>query len=664
MAEQFILNNTFRILHSEELPDFEKTGVEAFAAERLEEDDTGKKYMALVGINTQPPRLMEAERMSRMLAEYMLPLQEYGLIVDNKGAERPTLVYEQPGGKVVSSSKDTRPAMKEVELRDTVVKPILATLREYHARDMTHRSVRPDNMFYSTEDSHFILGDALMNPPGSDQPAWVETIENASTHPLGRGRGVAQDDMYNFGATVLYFALGECPTVNMEKDKLVLEKIDEDSFTALMGKHVVSRSVENLIAGLLNDDPTFRWTLEDVDNWVKKAQSVPRQMRRTRRASRPFPFGGFNHLTVKSLAYGFSRDFMSGIDAITSKALDRWVRRSVGDEKLADEIEEVVGLTLSNNPNKTQKDNVMAKVLILMDRAGPLYHSDFSFNIDGIGPLYHQLLHEPEKLEVLTDMIQKKYPILWLETRTAEHPVDQTQVKQYDTLSNYRVKKGAGFGKERVLYDLNPNLPCQSPIVSKFYVTDTVRLLQVLDIVYGAENAPNSLIDNHIIAFLASKHRTEIKDVHLLAIHNNTDMDKQNFALVRLLGKAQMFTNVGPLPGLCKRISKMLRPTIEGVKNIERKKRMMKMLEQATQSGDINRVLAVTENEPERMRDRNEFRGAVQEFTNVSLELDRLEKERENKKKVAQFRGEQIAVSIASIIAAFLILMLLSSQFS
>ena len=60
---------------------------------------------------------------------------------------------------------------------------------------------------------------------------------------------------------------------------------------------------------------------------------------------------------------------------------------------------------------------------------------------------------------------------------------------------------------ERLVYDLNPNLPCMSKFLSNEY------LISELDVVVDIENTlinkgssyDKIMIDNHIIAFLASK---------------------------------------------------------------------------------------------------------------------------------------------------------------
>ncbi len=40
---------------------------------------------------------------------------------------------------------------------------------------------------------------------------------------------------------------------------------------------------------------------------------------------------------------------------------------------------------------------------------------------------------------------------------------------------------GLGFGIERMLYDLNPDMPCQSPLFAQWHVATLPALLKQLD---------------------------------------------------------------------------------------------------------------------------------------------------------------------------------------
>jgi hypothetical protein len=78
-------------------------------------------------------------------------------------------------------------------------------------------------------------------------------------------------------------------------------------------------------------------------------------------------------------------------------------------------------------------------------------------------------------------------------------------------------RSSSGEGMERVMYDLNPTLACQSSLIEAYYVIDIEQLLPALNWLAENESDVTTLIDRHISAYIAAhfdNHRgVELRDL-------------------------------------------------------------------------------------------------------------------------------------------------------
>ena len=104
--------------------------------------------------------------------------------------------------------------MSEEAISRNFIEQAVATLREMHSQGMTHRAIRPTNLFYDNPKSAqatILLGECLSAPPAMGQSAVYETPETAMAPPTGRGFGTISDDLYALGVTILALLTGKAP---------------------------------------------------------------------------------------------------------------------------------------------------------------------------------------------------------------------------------------------------------------------------------------------------------------------------------------------------------------------------------------------------------------------------------------------------------------------
>ena len=77
-----------------------------------------------------------------------------------------------------------------------IIAPIAEALAELGLKGITHRAIRPDNIYYMDEQrTRIVLGDCCTSVPAYDQPVVLESIESGMCEPSGRGSGMYVDDM-------------------------------------------------------------------------------------------------------------------------------------------------------------------------------------------------------------------------------------------------------------------------------------------------------------------------------------------------------------------------------------------------------------------------------------------------------------------------------------
>ncbi|MBT7451370.1 MAG: hypothetical protein HN793_11120, partial [Rhodospirillaceae bacterium] len=114
------------------------------------------------------------------------------------------IIYFRPlGGRVMDSLSAIREKIPEHQFPKLIIKPIADALIELGQKGITHRAIRPDNLYYMDEGRQkIVLGDCCTSVAASDQPVVLESIESGMSGVYGRGSGMYADDMYSFGVTL------------------------------------------------------------------------------------------------------------------------------------------------------------------------------------------------------------------------------------------------------------------------------------------------------------------------------------------------------------------------------------------------------------------------------------------------------------------------------
>ncbi|MEL0114456.1 MAG: hypothetical protein VW835_22225, partial [Rickettsiales bacterium] len=103
---------------------------------------------------------------------------------------------------------------------------------------------------------------------------------------------------------------------------------------------------------------------------------------------------------------------------------------------------------------------------------------------DGIGYALANAVEQGNKpvIAIVTELIQKSIAFEWFEEKILCGRTDLTlEAKNFKQLQQFLRHSGPGYGIERVLYEMNPFLPCRSEMLKTAYVYSLRDLLPTLD---------------------------------------------------------------------------------------------------------------------------------------------------------------------------------------
>jgi hypothetical protein len=181
-----------------------------------------------------------------------------------------------------------------------------------------------------------------------------------------------------------------------------------------------------------------------------------------------------------------------------------------------------------------------------------------------------------------------------------------------DDCKNYLTIKSNGYGFDRCLYELNNFLPCQSQIISNYYINNNSNLIMLLE-----ELAPktiNNIIDKNIVAFImCHSNYDHEKIVSPLKIYPEFYKNATIFNL-SILAFIQKELNIKYLPNLSKAINNDLSVVADLINNNSKKIDWMNKLEKISRSGYMPSMLQHVINTEYIKEDISGFKKAIDKY--------------------------------------------------
>jgi hypothetical protein len=563
------------------------------------------------------------------------------------------VIYYRPmGGRVMGSGAAPFKRIPDHLFAKNVIKPLSDALIELTSKGITHRAIRPDNLYYMDEArTRIVLGDCVTCVPAHDQPVSVEPIESGMATPAGRGAGNFHDDMYAFGATLLMLSVGRDTLQGVPAEEILRRKIQHGSYGTLAGEERAPVVILECLRGLLADDPDQRWKAENIDLWLAGKRLTPIQAKAEQQARRAIRIGDQEFNSIRPLSFALYTNWEKAASIITDGSLEIWLRRQFEQNNMAD----AVSLAIKNaNAMPGQKgdaqDMLIARVLMILDPRSPIRLKNLSVNLDGYGPALAVAMLRKEQLAPYADFINKglwRYYIAAQPKTGADHQQFEAVFKD---LANFLKDPAMGAGIERCVYELNEWQFCMSPLISNQYVMEVKGVLPALDSVSKAVNTKMWPIDRHVAAFLRARY-AKGTSVQLDSM-NDQRPDRATIGMLSVLAIVQWRLGPEALYGLTSWVGGLMGPVINSYQNRDKRRDLEKEIPKFVRKGNLAELYNYLDNPEERQKDAEGFNWAKTEFAAADKQIFELEHGQGERQEGAVKMGRRAGMVVALIITA------------
>ncbi len=607
--------------------------------------ERGKPRQDLIGIPVErrlPPRAPALQSLTTPIIGLLLPIA-HGAGPGPSGKQAYAVIVEAPPGPPLATNLR---AWSETELLHHVLRPAARTLIQLEARGLTHRAICPNNVFRAGSGLPVVLGAAWAAPPALHQPAISEPPYSAICVPAGRGDGTIADDVYALGVLLLTLVLGRQPLADLDDTAIIERKLEFGSYAALTENARPPPVIADLLRGMLADDPDHRPSPALL---TEPGSAAARRLaaRSPRRAQQPLLVAGRPVTSTRLLAYILAKEPPAGLQLLRIGAIDYWLRRELGDPAIAARLDEAIRGMRDENSDAV----IVMRAIAVLDPLAPLCWRTIALWPDGVGPA----LAAADDPAAIVELIMADAVGLWARTRSERYDAIALQMEA----RRYRgwITSRDGGGLERLLYFLNPLLPCASPLLAGSWVAPLADLLPALErAATTIERDKTRPVDRDIMAFVAARSDQRALDIGLVQ-HAGAGM---TVGELRLLAGLQQLCHPAPLPRLAAWVAAHVHELLAGLHSKARQAALAKRLTSLAEAGQLGSMLALVADRAEQLADAGEYQAATAELARIDAELARCRSDNAGRAEQARHWGQELAagLGLAAAAAALLIAVL------
>jgi hypothetical protein len=586
-GDRDMLAGRYRILTAQPLPELSSPYAKAFAV-RDEKDPEAALY-ALVFENGVPLRQKNITALKTFRHPALVPLLASGATEIGTASEtRQVAVLGKPGGQLLSHILEQRSdPVPESILINQFLRPLIEIVVAFSKLGISHNRIHPGNIYISGRT--VTLGECIGEPSGFSQDYIFEPIERVLTASRAKADFGPTADCYAIAMIALHLALGFPPFATINKEILIREILNNGAYQALALQWDLPVILQDLFRGLLGDSRRERWDASMLESWLGGRRFNLVMPNTARETSRGFEFNGINYFNRKSLANGMCTHWKEAKSLLADNRLARWLTIHAHRQDTADAVTRIIASGMERTP--AHEDETLARVIILLYPTGPLRYKQIAVATEAIGALLaHAFMAERhDDVRTLMQMIETDLTGFWIEQQKTSPEFTALSAKLQKVRQHLRMS-GPGFGMERCLYDLNPGLPCLSPILNKHPALTLAELMEALDAAAREKAASDEPGDAHIQAFIASRldMNREIK------LHEMQSLPKlmthPTLVMLKLLAFAQRKSGGKALQGLTHWIALKLLPLLDDMHHPSKRQKMSSDLRDAANTGSLEAV--------------------------------------------------------------------------
>ncbi|MCK5518560.1 MAG: hypothetical protein KAI61_04025 [Alphaproteobacteria bacterium] len=636
------------------LPDKERTEYASPATKAYEAKarNLGGEHFALICGCATVPRVTTIGSYKGLKSLHILRLIEAG-VIDwmPENCQKFALIYEKPAGKKMMESADAIPyKVSEDHLIPMIIAPAVKALSDFRNIDFIHGAINAENIYMSgmqgTE--RIILGDCLSSAPSLQQHPLYEMASRAVAQASGRGPGTIKDDLYALGVCVAMAARGKNFMLGKSPQQIIYEKIEHGSYGAIIGRERIPGGVSEFLRGVLNDDDDQRWSIDDAMRWLEGRHINPKPSRVILKAARPLIFREQKYLDLRSLAEGFSKNVSDAGVEIEKGQFELWLKRNFEDKALRARFDDIC-----EKEKTAPRDRWIFSVCMALDPFGPLRYKGRSIFPGGLGMALAEAIAQNEDIQIYGEMVLQQFFNDWIGQIFDELPDAAGIMSILEKSRGVLSQKMPGYGIERVLYMLDQEVACMSPILRDYFVLAPGNLLLALESISQSGTRPDTILDRHMIAFISVRERQMI-DSHLGYV-NSSNKGNQMIGIIRTLAAIQRRFFIGSVPGVGNWLISMTEPIVKLLKDHELRQKLVRAIGRLQDNGNLTALLDLVDDPILIQDDAKRFGMACREYKSLVLEKRAIESYFRKRKYFGKATGRQVAVLFSSVLSVIVI---------
>jgi hypothetical protein len=412
--------------------------------------------------------------------------------------------------------------------------------------------------------------------------------------------------------------------------------------------------------GLLIDNPENRWGFEEVLKWQNGLPNKPSGTTISHQAHRPIEFGGFNHSYPRTLAYSMALRPEESINLIRDGTIERWIKKDFMDGTLTPSFTSDLEEAKSQSERTKEADAVLlSHVVMILDPLGPIRYKSISYMPDAFGTALVAENIRGGDFKHLIESVTNQVPNIWKEINQDRPHLSHmwSEGTNYGRLRSHLQKAGYGYGIERCLYELNWDIPCQSPLFEREYILNIEDILPALNKIEQSIDPKTNPVDRHIAAFVGAR-VTKISIEPFLQEIGDPDEALQTLGALKLLASLQKQYGPDILTGLSKWIGGQMGPIIKLYQSRSTQKHLETEVPKVVRDGNLSELLELLDNPETRLTDASEYEIAIEAFRVAQDEIKKVEHDMGPNSDIALLASRKVASVTSVVIMTFVIVVM------
>jgi hypothetical protein len=640
------LDQRFEIQLDKPMEQFDSLCAKAYRARDRNHPD--RPFVALVCDPRQPIQQTMINGIQGVTNPALMSLREAGIVRLSTTKElRKVLFFDHPAGKPISALKPQLRQLHERQVIDLILAPIIDGLSAMQEKGLCHGRINADNIYFA---EHAVLGECVSEPQGLNQNDFYEPTERLLAEPLTRGSATQKSDAYALGMLAFDIMFGLEQFEGLHRHEISVALLEKGAYHCYVAHKEFSDLFTDFFRGTLTENKQERWGIDQLRAWIGGKRfnlimpSLPKE------ASRPFNFNEKDYFNCRALANAIYRNWPIANKLIRQTKLDRWLKMSAHQPERAITIENTIHYYGGEHGGIERVNNEMlSRLIIALDPSGPIRQKSIALNVDGIGLALGAYYKERDntKIRMLLDIIEQDLATYWSDMAEGDKTaLTGSTIWTLQRIRSHMGWKFYGFGMERVVYDLNPTLPCQSEWLLPYSVISISETLNVLDNLAKTCAENTSFADRQLAAFLASKIEMtkEVKFTQLSKVPKLRDHPE--LLALRIISLAQDKNGKQKMVGLATWAAIRVDKLLDNIHSRKLRRKVRQSLRLAAKTGMVSRVLAVVVENDMTKDDHLGFTRANTVYMRNSVRMNALENG-STLKNMSQDFGGRIAVFIA-----------------